>query len=86
MYVGLFTKTHTKNFVCQNAWEELCGPNTRMLKVSFGWLKTTCDTRINQSSFSMDGEKNNVHLEMRKLKQRELQRLEEKAEEKTQKR
>ena len=32
--------------VCQIALAELRGPNTRMLKVSFGQLKPTCDTRI----------------------------------------
>ena len=28
-----------------NVWEELRDPNTRMLKVGFGQLKPTCDTR-----------------------------------------
>ena len=35
-----------QKIACQNAWEELRGPNMRMLKVSFGWLKPTCDTHI----------------------------------------
>ena len=35
-----------KKYACQNVWVELRGPNTRMLKVSFGQLKPTCDTRI----------------------------------------
>ena len=39
MYVYLST-------VCQNAKAELRGPNMRMLIVSFGRLKPTCDTRI----------------------------------------
>ena len=46
MYVGLSMGNPYKNYVCQNAWPELRGPNTRMLKVSFGWLKPTYDTRI----------------------------------------
>ena len=32
-------ETHTKKMVCQNAWAELRGPNTRMLTVSFVSLK-----------------------------------------------
>ena len=35
-----------KKDVWQNVWAELHGPNTRMLKVSFGRLKPTYDTRI----------------------------------------
>ena len=35
----------TKKCVCQNVWAELCGPNMCMLKVSFGQLKPTWDTR-----------------------------------------
>ena len=67
-----------------------------MLKVSFGQLKPACDTRIIhlyyalEHLFSMDkteGKKNNVQLEMRNLKQTELQRLKErKAEDKKRKR
>ena len=34
-------ETHTKKDICQNTWAELHGPNTRMLKVSFGRLKLT---------------------------------------------
>ena len=30
----------------QNAYAEIRGPNTRMLKVSFGRFKTTSDTHI----------------------------------------
>ena len=41
VYVDLY-----KKYVCQNAWAELRGPNMRMLKVSLGHLKPTCDTRI----------------------------------------
>ena len=44
MYVGLSTGTPYKKYLCQNAWAELRDPNTRMLKVSFGWLKPTYDT------------------------------------------
>ena len=48
--------------VCQQkicVWAELRGPNTRMLKVSFGQLKPTSDTRIihfyyTLEQFSMD--------------------------------
>ena len=65
-YVGLSTKNS------QNAWEELPGPNMRMLKVSLGRLKQTCDTRsihldYTYSSFRMDEKEaeKNVHLEMR---------------------
>ena len=46
MYVGLSMGKKLKKEVCQNTWEELRGPNTRMLKVCFGRLKPTCDTRI----------------------------------------
>ena len=46
MYVGLSMGNPYKKYVCQNAWVELRGPNTRMLKVSFGRLKPTYDTRI----------------------------------------
>ena len=35
-----------KKYVCQNVWAELRSPNMRMLKVSFGQLRLTCDTRI----------------------------------------
>ena len=35
-----------KKYICQNVWVELRSPNTHMLKVSFGQLKPTCDTRI----------------------------------------
>ena len=39
MYVGLSTGNPYKNYICPNAWAGLHAPNTRMLKVSFGWLK-----------------------------------------------
>ena len=44
IYVGMYVyvylwETHTKKIVCQNAWAELRGPNTHVLKVSFGSLK-----------------------------------------------
>ena len=45
-YVGLSKGKPYKIYVCQNVWEKLCGPNTRMLKVRFGRLKQTCDTHI----------------------------------------
>ena len=35
-----------KKYVSQNVWAELRGPNMRMLKVRFGQLKPTYDTRI----------------------------------------
>ena len=44
MYVGMSVclwENHSQKDVCQNAWAELRGPNTRMLKVSFGQLKPT---------------------------------------------
>ena len=40
MYVGMYVCRFVyKQYVCQNAWTQLRVPNTRMLKVSFGWLK-----------------------------------------------
>ena len=42
MLVGLSMIVYGKSIqkmLCQNAWEELRGPNTRMLKVSFVSLK-----------------------------------------------
>ena len=44
MSVGLSKGNPYKKLVCQNAWAELRGPNTRMLKVSFGRLN--CDIRV----------------------------------------
>ena len=41
-------------YVCQNAWAELRGPNTRTLKVSFGRLKPTCDTRIFPFDYTLE--------------------------------
>ena len=41
LYVGLSTilwETQLKKNVCQNAWEDLRSPNTRMFKVNFGSL------------------------------------------------
>ena len=64
----------------------------RMLKVIFGRLKWTCDTRVIHFDYALEqikhGRKRNVHLEMGNLKQTELQRLkteERKAEDKTRK-
>ena len=42
IYVGMSTKKILMPKMCG---VELRGPNTRMLKVRFGRLKTTCDTR-----------------------------------------
>ena len=50
VYVGL-----SKKICMPNAWAELRGPSKRMLKVSLGWLKQTCDTlSIHLDYFSMD--------------------------------
>ena len=38
-YVGLSMGNPYKKDVCQNAWGELRDPDTRMLKVSLGWVK-----------------------------------------------
>ena len=54
VYVGLSMGNPYKIYVCQNAWSELHGPNTCMLKVSFGWLKPTCDTRIIQFYYTLE--------------------------------
>ena len=35
-----------KKYVCQNVLSELRGPNTHILKGSFGQLKLICDIRI----------------------------------------
>ena len=43
-----------KKYVCQNVWAELHGPNTHMFKVSFGWLKLTCDTRIIHFNYTLE--------------------------------
>ena len=68
MYVGLSTTT-----CMHNPWAELGGPNTLMLKVSFGRLKLTCDTHSIHFSYVLEqlqhGQKKNVHLEVRNLKQ-----------------
>ena len=49
------------------------------LKSSFGLLKPTCDTRVIHFDYTLEqlkhGLKRNVHLEMRNLKQTEIQRL-----------
>ena len=37
-----------------NAWVELHGPNTRILRVSFGWLKPTCDTQIIHFDYALE--------------------------------
>ena len=42
-------------FVCQNAWAELRGPNTRMLKVSFGSLKQSADYNFCSLSLPSSG-------------------------------
>ena len=43
-YVGLsMGNPYKRKYVCQNAWAELRGPNTRMLKVSLGSLKQGAD-------------------------------------------
>ena len=71
--------------VSKNAWVELHGPNTRMLKVRFGRLKLTYGTRVIHFNYTLElllhGRKRNVHLEMGNLKQTELQIL--KTEERT---
>ena len=41
-------------YVCLNALAELRGLNTRMLKVSFGQLKLTCNTRIIHFDYSLE--------------------------------
>ena len=54
MYVGLSMFVYGKliqKYVCQNAWEELRGPNTRMLKISFGSLKQSGDYNFRLESF-----------------------------------
>ena len=38
----------------QNAEAELRGPNTRMLKVSLGRLKQTCDTRVIHYNYTLE--------------------------------
>ena len=71
-YVGLSTGNPYKKYVCQNAWVELHGHNMRMLKVSFGQLKPTCDTRTLYARAALAWTKN---IEIKNLKRTELQRL-----------
>ena len=40
--------------VYQNAQTEMRVPNTRMLKVSFGQLKSTCDTRVIHLDYTLE--------------------------------
>ena len=51
----------------------------RKLKVKFGQLKPTCETHVIHFDYTLEqlyhGRKRNVRLEMRNLKQAELQRL-----------
>ena len=67
MNVELSTGKPYKKCVCHNAWAELCGPNMPMLKVNFGRLKLTRDTRIihfyNTLEQLYQGRKSNIHLE-----------------------
>ena len=62
-------------------------PNTRMLNVSFGRLKPTCDTRIIhfyymlESSFSMDEKENKRSLRNEKLKANRASETEEQSKE-----
>ena len=62
-----------KSVVSQNALAELHDPMLRMLKVSFVWLKPTCDTRVIHFDYTLEqiyhGQKRNVHLNMRNLEQ-----------------
>ena len=59
--------------VSKNLWAELRG----MLKVRFGRLKPTYDTRVIHFDYMLEllkhGQKRNVHLEMGNLKQTETE-------------
>ena len=69
MYVGksvCLQETNLKKCM-QNAWAV---PNTGMLKVGFGQLKPTCDTRIIHFDYTLEQlymDKKKFHLEMRNL-------------------
>ena len=71
MYVGLSKGNPYKNIYVKNAWAELCGPKTRMFTVLF--ISTTVYARAALAWMKKKPNKN-VHLEMRNLKQTELQR------------
>ena len=47
IYVGM-------SVMGQNAQAELCVPNTRMIKVNFGWLNPTCDTRVIHFDYTLE--------------------------------
>ena len=49
-----FRVIYIVSVVGQNAWAELHGPNTRMLKFSLGRLKLTCDTRVIHYNYTLE--------------------------------
>ena len=55
IYVGMYVGSHTyAKMRWQNYVEELGGQNTHMLKVSFGRLKPTCDTRTIHFDYTLE--------------------------------
>ena len=67
-------ETHTKNTYVKNAWAELHGPNTRMLKVCFGQLKPNLKQTELQKSKNR-GKKGWIRPENKKTEKRERQCL-----------
>ena len=80
IYVGMYVGLSTKKYVCHNAWAELRGPNTCMLKISLGQLKPIlCHPYYSfllYARAALAWTKKNVQLENNdKVKQTELDRL-----------